>query len=198
MKYGVFGATGKMGKEVILASQNYTNAKLEKVLQKNFNESELLDLDFVIDFSSPEGSLSLLKKAGGKNVLIVCGTTGFTNFEFEELKELAKFCKILYSQNFSIGVFKLAKVLKILSTEFADYDAEILEKHHNLKKDSPSGTALLMGKTIADARGVDFDEVKNFNRKSQRKDGEIGFASIRQGAIFGFHEVSFAGKDERI
>lgn len=199
MKYGIFGSSGKMSKCLIECSNNFTNAKFEKIINRNFTLDDIKNLSFIIDFSSPIGSLNLLKKLQNvNNIFVVCGTTGFTKEEFLEYKELSKNVKVLYSANFSLGVEKICKAVKMLAECFKEYDVEILEKHHKLKKDAPSGTALKLGTIVADAKKLDFNTVKSFDRNHKREENEIGFACIRQGSIFGFHEVSFASSDERV
>ena len=198
MKFGIFGTTGKMGKALISCLGSFKNAECNTFLDRGSTKEQIKDLDFIVDFSSPQGSINLLKMAGGLNTLVVCGTTGFTESEFNEFKDLSLNAKVLYSSNFSLGVKKVADILKILALTLKDYDVEIIEKHHNLKKDAPSGTALSLGRVVAEAKGLNFEKVKSLDRNHKREKDEIGFASIRQGSIFGFHEVSFASSDERI
>lgn len=212
LKYGIYGANGKMGEILIKVSEEFSQvARLEKLfvsakfLHNNpndkytlFSNEEAKNLDFIIDFSSPEASLSLAKKLSGTGILIICGTTGFSAQEFSELKKISENVKILYSANFSLGVNKFFNAVKNLAAVLKDYEVEILEKHHSKKKDSPSGTALEIGKIIAKERGVEFEEVKSIDRNHLRKEGEIGVASIRQGKISGYHEVSFANENDRI
>jgi 4-hydroxy-tetrahydrodipicolinate reductase len=198
LKYGIFGFKGKMGVALQNVAKEFKDAKLEVLLERDFAQDDVKKLDFIIDFSSPAGSLNLLKKLQGQNLLIVCGTTGFTEAEFNEYKNLARVVKVLYSANFSFGIMEIKKVLSSLAKSFSSYDVEIFEKHHRLKKDAPSGTALMLGAEVAKVKGQNFQEVKSVERNKLRKEGEIGFACLRQGSVFGFHEVSFANEDERI
>lgn len=208
LKYGVFGANGKMGQAVIKNSQ-YFKAELVKEFVSSKDKAtsgracvlspqEAKGLDFIVDFSTPSASLELARLLQGSEVFIICGTTGFLESEMEDLKKMSSGVKILYSANFSMAVNKVFEVIKNLAGAFKDYEVEILEKHHSLKKDAPSGTALTMGKIVADARGENFEKVKSIKRDGLRKQSDIGFACIRQGMLNGFHEVSFANKDERI
>jgi 4-hydroxy-tetrahydrodipicolinate reductase len=198
IRYGIFASKGKMGQALKLASESFKNAEASRFFDRSFTKQQVKGLDFIIDFSSPKGSLSLLKEMQGEKALIICGTTGFSKEEFEEIKKLANGVKVLYSANFSLGIRAIAKVLRELASVLREYDVEILEKHHNLKKDIPSGTALLLGKEVAIGKNQDFETVKAVNRNGGREKDEIGFACMRQGSIFGFHEVSFANNDERI
>lgn len=211
LKYGIFGAGGKMGCKLVEASAKFINdAKLincftgqKELLEKGglfckFSLKLAEELDVVIDFSTPQATLKLATELQNTKVIIVCGTTGFSPKEMEELKKLALGVKILYSPNFSLGVNKFFKAVKILAKMLEGYDVEILEKHHKNKQDAPSGTALELGKIIAIEQGLEFEKVKTIERNHKRAKNEIGFASIRQGLIAGFHEVSFANEDERI
>ena len=198
INYSIFGKNGKMVQALLSCSQEFDNAQFVGLVDRTVSKQDLQNLDFIIDFSSPQGSLNLLKAAQNLNILIVSGTTGFSADEFEEFKKLSNNVKVLYSSNFSLGIFKIAEALKNLSVAFKDYDVEILEKHHNLKKDAPSGTALSLGEVVSHSKGLNFDEVISLDRNHKRKKNEIGYACMRQGSIFGFHEVCFASEDERI
>lgn len=207
LKYGIFGANGKMGKKLQEVSRKFVNdAKPVKFFVSNnpteneslFSFEEAKNLDFIIDFSHPNATINLLKTLKGSPTLVVCGTTGFSETQFQELQNLSKNVKILYSANFSIGVNKVFELIKKISLALQEYEVEILEKHHSQKKDAPSGTAIEMGKIIAESRKLDFEKVKSFDRNHLRNQNEIGFASVRQGKINGFHEVSFVNENEKI
>jgi 4-hydroxy-tetrahydrodipicolinate reductase len=198
IKFGILGVNGKMGQAVLNCANNYDEVNSPQSLKRNFTREDLKGLDFVVDFSSPSGSLTLLEKAKDLSLLVVCGTTGFTQDEFSRFKVLSQNVKVLYSANFSLGIYKITKAIQDLSRALTEYDVEILEKHHRYKKDAPSGTALMLGREVAKARELDFDNVKSVDRNKERKKNEIGFSSIRQGFLNGFHEVCFASSDERI
>lgn len=198
IKYSIFGTSGKMVQALLSVSNKITNAKFISAIGREINSQDLQNLDFIVDFSTPQGSLNLLKATQNLNILVVSGTTGFTKSEFEEFQNLSNNVKVLYSTNFSLGLLKITEALKNLSLALKDYDVEILEKHHNLKKDAPSGTAISLGEVIAEAKGLNFEDIKSMDRNHKRKQDEIGYACMRQGSIFGFHEVCFASEDERI
>jgi 4-hydroxy-tetrahydrodipicolinate reductase len=108
---------------------------------------------------------------------------------------------IVFSPNMSVGVNVTYKLLELAAKLLKDYDAEIFEMHHNRKVDAPSGTAIAMGKAIADARGQNFEEVAVWARQGHtgpRVPGSIGFAALRGGDVVGDHQVTFAGSGERI
>ena len=158
--------------------------------------------DVVIDFSFHEASVEHLKIAAAAKKAMVIGTTGFTAEEMTKIKELARRAKCVLTPNMSVGVnvmFKvLSEVAKILGD---DYDVEIIEAHHNLKKDAPSGTAVKMAQLIAGSLGRDLDSDGVYCRKGligERTKKEIGIQTVRAGDIVGEHTVIFGGMGERL
>jgi len=158
--------------------------------------------DVLIDFTVPKVSLKNLEACGLNGKAIVIGSTGFTPDERALAKELARDIPAVLAPNMSVGVnvcFKvLADIAKILGD---DFDVEIVEAHHKLKKDSPSGTAVRMGEVVAEALGRDYNKVANFHREGicgERTREEIGMQTIRGGDIVGEHTVYFIGMGERI
>ena len=158
--------------------------------------------DVIIDFTHPEISLEHLKKAAAAGKAMVIGTTGFSAAEIEEIKKLAKNTRVVLAPNMSVGVnlmFKVvADIARILSS---GYDVEIVEAHHRLKKDAPSGTAMKLAQVIAEALNRDLDEVGVYKRQGmigQRTDAEIGIQTLRAGDIVGEHTVMFGGIGERL
>ena len=149
--------------------------------------------DVVIDFTNREASLRYLKIAGENKRAIVIGSTGFTSEEMKEVKELAKNTRCVLSPNMSVGVNVLWKVLEECSGILGDdYDVEIIEAHHHLKKDAPSGTAMYMAQIIADKLGRDLEKDAVYTRCGiigERTKREIGIQTIRAGDIVGEHEV---------
>ena len=158
--------------------------------------------DVLIDFTHPEISLEHLKQAAPANKAVVIGTTGFSAAQIEEVKKLAKNSRVVLAPNMSVGVnlmFKVvADIAKILSS---GYDVEIVEAHHRLKKDAPSGTAMKLAQVIAGALERDLEQVGVYERKGmigQRTDAEIGIQTVRAGDIVGEHTVMFGGIGERL
>lgn len=158
--------------------------------------------EVVIDFSSPAATLAHLQIAAQHRRAMVIGTTGFTTQELGELRTLAKSIPCVFSPNMSVGVNLLFKVLAEMARTLGDdYDIEVIEAHHRLKKDAPSGTALKMAEILAKAVNRDLDQVGVYARKGligERKRTEIGIQSIRAGDIVGDHTVMFGGLGERI
>ncbi len=158
--------------------------------------------DVVIDFTSHDVSAGHLRVAAENGRAIVIGSTGFTVEEMKMIGERADDVRCVLAPNMSIGVTVLMKVLADVSRILGDdYDVEIVEAHHNLKKDAPSGTALKMAQVIAESLGRDLDQVGVYSRKGmigERKKPEIGIQTLRAGDIVGDHMVMFGGMGERL
>jgi 4-hydroxy-tetrahydrodipicolinate reductase len=158
--------------------------------------------DVVIDFTNHEASLNYLKIAGEKNRAIVIGSTGFTAVEMKKVKELVKNTRCVLAPNMSVGVNVMLKVVEYCAGILNDdYDVEIVEAHHHLKKDAPSGTAMQMAQVIADKLGRDLEKVGVYTRRGligERTKKEIGIQTIRAGDIVGEHTVIFGGIGERL
>jgi 4-hydroxy-tetrahydrodipicolinate reductase len=158
--------------------------------------------DVVIDFTNHEASLRYLKIAGEKNRAIVIGSTGFTAEEMKTVKDLAKNTRCVLAPNMSVGVNVMLKVLEYCAGILNDdYDVEIIEAHHHLKKDAPSGTAMKMAQVIADKLGRNLEKDAVYTRKGligERTKKEIGIQTIRAGDIVGEHTVIFGGMGERL
>ncbi len=164
---------------------------------------EIMDLgDVIIDFTAPEATLENIRKASPRGVSMVIGTTGITGDNLRELTELAKSIRCVMAPNMSVGVnvmFRIAaEMAKFLGK---DYDMEILEVHHRLKKDAPSGTAMRLAQILADSVDRNLEKVAVYQRKGmigQRNDEEIGIQTWRAGDITGEHTVMFGGIGERL
>ncbi|MEA1935402.1 MAG: 4-hydroxy-tetrahydrodipicolinate reductase [Thermodesulfobacteriota bacterium] len=158
--------------------------------------------DVIIDFTHHSASLIHLGIAAENNTAIVIGSTGFTPDEMERAKELAKRTKCVLAPNMSVGVNVMFKVLEYVAGILGDdFDVEIVEAHHNLKKDAPSGTAVKMARIIATSLGRDLDQIGVYERKGMigaRTKNEIGIQTVRAGDIVGEHTVIFGGIGERL
>lgn len=159
------------------------------------------EADVLIDFTSPKLLTELLKDAEELHMPLVLCSTGYTKEQIEEIKEASAKLAILRSANMSLGVNVLLKLVKaaaeVLGSE--GYDIEIIEKHHRLKLDAPSGTALAIADAINDALPERYEYVYDRSgRREQRPKKEIGISALRGGTIVGEHEIYFAGTDEVI
>lgn len=158
--------------------------------------------EVVVDFSSPQATLEHLRIVAQHRRAMVIGTTGFSPPELDELKELAHQVPCVFSPNMSVGVNLIYKVIGEMAKTLGDeYDIEVIEAHHRLKKDAPSGTALKIAEVLAQAVNRDLNEVGVYARKGligERTKGEIGIQTIRAGDIVGDHTILFGGMGERI
>ena len=225
MKIAIAGATGRMGKMLIEAVLNTPDAQLVGALEHTGSAqvgedagaflgkktgvtitadiaTALSGAEYLIDFTRPEGTmahLAIAQKTGSKMII---GTTGLNAEQLDSLKIASKNLAIVFAPNMSVGVNVTFKLLEVAAKMLSEgYDIEVIEAHHRHKVDAPSGTALRMGEVIAEALGEKLDEVAVFAREGhtgERKQGSIGFATIRGGDIVGDHTVLFAGEGERI
>jgi len=165
-------------------------------------EQALENADVLIDFTWPEvtvGNADICAKLGKA---MVVGTTGLNQEQRDVISKVAGQTPVVFAPNMSVGVNVCFKLLKDMAKTLGDgFDVEIVELHHNKKKDSPSGTAVRMGEIVADALGRDYNEVANYHREGmcgERTKEEIGMQTVRGGDIVGEHTVYFIGMGERI
>lgn len=177
-----------VGKSGVLVADD-----LSKVIDKG---------DVIIDFTHHEAAVANMTLAAKRGKAVVIGTTGFTAAELAEIKKLSAKVPCVLAPNMSVGVNVMFKVLKDVSRILgSDYDVEIVEAHHNLKKDAPSGTAMKMAQVIADELGRNLDKDAVYERKGiigERTKNEIGIQTIRGGDIVGEHTVMFVTSGERL
>lgn len=160
-----------------------------------------VEADVIIDFSSAKAVDKLLDYSAKREIPAVVCTTGLSEEQLAHLEETSKKVAILKSANMSLGINTLLKLLqdaaKVLAK--AGFDMEIVEKHHNLKVDAPSGTALALADSLNEAMDGEYHYVYDRSqRREQRDSKEIGISAVRGGTIVGEHEVIFAGPDEVI
>jgi 4-hydroxy-tetrahydrodipicolinate reductase len=224
LKLAIAGAAGRMGRELakivhstegcVLAGgleapgsphlgADYGELIGEKKLGVTLSADAaavIAGVDGIIDFTVPKATLSLLAHTKGK--IHVIGTTGIDAAGEAEIAEAAKSATIVKTGNFSLGVNMLAALVKRAAAALGqDFDIEVLEMHHRMKIDAPSGTALLLGKAAADGREINLKEHSVRSRDCHtgaRNSGDIGFATLRGGTVVGDHTVIFAGNGERL
>jgi 4-hydroxy-tetrahydrodipicolinate reductase len=176
MKYGLVGASGKLGKEVISV---FTEHKNELVFSFDIQgEWRQSDPEILIDCSLPEAFDKMISFAKSYNVPLIVATTGLTEDNFETLKKFAETNPVVQSFNFSVGIQIILELTKIVKDKLTDWDVDISETHHRFKKDIPSGTA----KMVQDIFG----------------DRKVNTSSHRLGNVPGDHTISFAGLGEVI
>ncbi|MBV9634225.1 MAG: 4-hydroxy-tetrahydrodipicolinate reductase [Methylobacteriaceae bacterium] len=158
--------------------------------------------DGVIDFSVPEASVAHAGLAAQARIVHVIGTTGFSAQDLQAIDAAARHAVIVRSGNMSLGVNLMAALVKRVAHALGpEFDIEIIEMHHRMKVDAPSGTALLLGEAAAAGRGIELASSSVRARDGhtgRRSSGDIGFAALRGGTVVGEHAVIFAGNWERI
>ena len=228
LKLAVSGATGRMGHtilelaaknpqfEIVGALENSTHPSVGKSLSEvlpslgSHVKAKLYPVlpeispkpDVLIDFTQPQGTMGYVKEAQNTGIGIVIGTTGITDAEKKQVEEAAKKIPIVMATNMSLGMNLLFALVKEAAAKLGTaYDVEIIEAHHNLKKDAPSGSALSLGESVAQAWNVDLNKVSTHGREGkpgERVKGTIGFHAVRGGDIVGDHTVLYAGPGERL
>jgi len=158
--------------------------------------------EVLIEFTHPEPSLNHLKEVAAAGKAMVLGTTGFSPAQMAEIHALAARTRLVFAPNMSVGVNLMFKVVADIARVLSDgYDVEIVEAHHRLKKDAPSGTAVKLAQVIAHALHRDLEKVGVYERKGligERTKEEIGVQTVRAGDIVGEHTVLFGGIGERL
>lgn len=156
----------------------------------------------VVDFTSPAATVEFAALAAQARAVHAIGTTGLEAEHLAKIAAAARHAPIIRAGNMSLGVNLLTRLTqKVAAALDADWDIEIVEAHHRMKVDAPSGTALMLGQAAAEGRGVSLDDSKVSGRDGitgARAKGSIGFSAIRGGDIVGEHDVIFAGEGERI
>ena len=215
----VMGAAGRMGSTLVRLIQHASDLTLSAVVEPKTEFLPPLPSDclvgtkledvidkcrgaVIIDFTAPEASMANARLAAQHKNPHVIGTTGISEEDKIELAELAKLNCIMFSPNMSVGVNVLLDIIpKLTAMLGADYDTDIMEIHHNLKKDAPSGTALRLAEAVAEGKGTNLSEVACYHREGiigARPQDEIGMQTLRGGDVVGVHTIYYMGAGERI
>ncbi|NCV51680.1 MAG: 4-hydroxy-tetrahydrodipicolinate reductase [Gammaproteobacteria bacterium] len=180
-----------------LVGQGHRNAPIQSNLDAFASSSPV-----VIDFTTIEATLEHLQWCVTQSVPCVIGTTGFSDAQEAMIAEAGASIPVVYAPNFSVGVNVVFDLLDRASRVFGDsVDIEVIEAHHRHKVDAPSGTALAMGRVVANALDRDLNQVAVYGREGQtgaRPREQIGFATVRAGDVVGDHTVLFAAEGERV
>lgn len=235
MRLAIAGLSGRMGQAVLRVLQDHDTAIAVSGLVRTLLSSPsfypqklatslpsfritdslqeaLLDADGIIDFTTPSTSVKIAAAAAKRGLVHVIGTTGFSSQELEALQTAAQRAVIIRSGNMSLGINLLASLVRQAAQALSkEWDIEIVEMHHRMKVDAPSGTALLLGEAAAEGRGISLEAHKTThsskplaskplasNQVGPRTPGLIGFSSLRGGTVVGDHSVIFAGPGERL
>jgi 4-hydroxy-tetrahydrodipicolinate reductase len=226
MRLVVVGAAGRMGQALIRAVQRTPGVSLAAAVERPDSAAVGHDAglsaglgpigvpitddalpafaaaDGVLDFTHPTATAAFSELAAQARLVHVVGTTGLAEADFARLRAASRHAVIIQSGNMGLGVNVLAVLVRKAAEALGpDYDIEIVEMHHRMKIDAPSGTALLLGEAAAEGRGITLAEHSARARDGHhgvRREGDIGFASLRGGTVAGEHSVVFAGPGERI
>jgi len=226
MKIVVSGAAGRMGKRILALAHEHPKMEITGALEAPQNpvqgkdagenaglgnigvpitsdvEEALKNCDVLVEFSAPGVSVDHIRAAADMGRAIVVGTTGFSSEQRKEIEEKGPLTRCLVAPNMSMGVNLLFSLAGSVSRALgADYDVEIIEAHHKMKKDAPSGTANKLAEVISEALGRNLHDVGVYGRQGivgERKPSEIGVMAVRGGDIVGEHTVMFVTNGERI
>lgn len=199
---GIIGSKGRMGSALVSAIEEAGHSLSGGADQGDDASALAAQSDALIDFSAPAALASNLAAARAASVPILIGTTGLEAAHFASVEDAAAAIPVLQTGNTSLGVNLLSALVEMAASRLGDdWDLEILEMHHRHKVDAPSGTAKLLGEAAAKGRGVNLADVMDSGRHGHtgaRKQGDIGFATLRGGSVAGDHSVILAGEQERI
>ena len=211
----ITGCMGRMGQQLIRSSKADNNFKLVSLTESKIINEKIAGIkpglnnidsfkktNVIIDFTVPKCTLEILKIASKLKKKVVIGTTGFSKKDENLIKKFSKKIPILKAGNMSLGVNLLIYLTEIASKSLGNnFLSKVYEVHHKHKVDYPSGTALMLGKGIADGKGKNFFNLigkKYLNKKSFPYSNKINFNSIRKGEVVGEHEVKFSNGKENI
>jgi 4-hydroxy-tetrahydrodipicolinate reductase len=218
IKVGIAGASGKMGStiatlcaqekdfKITLLTENTGHMALgtEKygcIITDNLKDN-VENIDVFIDFTTSTATLSSLQILKKAKKPVVIGTTGFKEIELNEIKNISFEIPIVLSSNYSIGVNVIQNILKeAIKVIKDDYDIDIVESHHRMKKDAPSGTAITFAKTIMDEKKLDFDKNVIYSRTGRDNDrprDQLGIFAVRGGGVIGEHTIIMASMGDKI
>jgi 4-hydroxy-tetrahydrodipicolinate reductase len=222
----VTGASGRMGRMLVRTVAESGTARLAACLERPGHPwvgqdigaatggadlgvtvtddpvAAFVDARAVLDFTAPAATVEFAALAAQARAVHVIGTTGLAEADLARIAAAARHAVIVRAGNMSLGVNLLVQLTRRVAAALGpDYDIEIVEAHHRMKVDAPSGTALMLGEAAAEGRGARLAEVADRGRDGMtgaRTPGHIGFSAIRGGDIVGEHEVIFAGTGERV
>jgi 4-hydroxy-tetrahydrodipicolinate reductase len=201
-KIGIIGSNGRMGQALVAAISEAGLTHAGGVDQGDDVAALAAASDVIVDFSSPHALEANLAAASAANTPIVIGTTGLEERHHWLIDDAGQDIAVLQTGNTSLGVTMLAALVHEAAARLgADWDIEIVEMHHRMKVDAPSGTAMLLGEAAAKGRHIDLAQSSERGRDGitgARKEGAIGFASLRGGTVAGDHSVILAGNEESI
>jgi 4-hydroxy-tetrahydrodipicolinate reductase len=199
----ITGAKGRMGQALVTCAARFRDLEVTAQLDKGDDLSSLIpQADVVVDFSLHSATPEVVKLCAKNKKAVVIGTTGHSEAEAKAIRDAQSAIPMVWASNFSTGVNTLfwltRKAAEILGPGF---DLEVVEMHHRMKKDAPSGTAKTLAEILAEVRKLQFDQAARHGRTGivgERTSAEIGIHSIRGGDVVGDHTVMFANAGERL
>lgn len=201
-RIGIIGSKGRMGQALQQAIAEAGHDFVSGVDVGGKPDVAAQQADVLVDFSAPDALAGNLQAACEAGIPILIGTTGLTADHHAAIDAAAQHIPVLQTGNTSLGVTMLAHLVREAASRLGpDWDIEIVEMHHRMKVDAPSGTALLLGEAAAAGRGIELanhTESGRHGHTGTRKQGAIGFAALRGGTVAGDHSVILAGEEERI
>lgn len=212
MKVIVHGCGGRMGRMLIELIDSDGEAELVAGIDPGVAGTEHsfpvfsslakcnLEADVVIDFSGAEALPGLINAMDGKQMALVVATTGFDETVMQRLKALSEKMPVFQAANMSLGINLMKKLVAQAASALGErFDIELIEKHHRMKKDAPSGTAFTLADAVNKARGGQLEYTHGREETAKRREqNELGIHAVRGGTIVGEHEMIFAGTDEVI
>jgi len=203
MKIAIVGAAGRMGRMLSALAEGAGFEVVARVdVAEGFDRDWPADTEGVIDFSHHSAVPGAVARAVAARIPYVLGTTGLSAEEQAAVDSASASIPVVQSGNYSLGVNLMLELVKRASAALGPgYDIEVVEMHHRHKKDAPSGTALMLARAAAEARGLDLASAAVYGRQGdvgERKDGEIAIHAVRGGSVVGDHTVMFAGDVERV
>lgn len=201
-RIGIIGSEGRMGRALAQAIES-AGCTVSGGIDRGGDAAALAgSSDALLDFSAPAALAANLDAAAAAGIPLLIGTTGLEAAHHAAIDAAARSIPVLQTGNTSLGVTLLAHLVREAASRLGDdWDIEVVEMHHRMKVDAPSGTALLLGQAAAEGRGVDLASHTESGRDGHtgaRARGAIGFAALRGGTVAGDHSVIFAGNEERI
>jgi 4-hydroxy-tetrahydrodipicolinate reductase len=202
LKVVIYGSSGRMGQALVTCVMENPSLELTGTIDAGDPLDAISSSDAVIDFTHADATLPALDKCVELGKIIVIGTTGHSSDVRNKISEAAKKTPVIFSPNYSVGVNTLfwltKKAAEILGP---DYDAEVIEIHHRLKKDAPSGTARRLVEVLDEVRGLDYEKDTRHGRvgmPGERTRSEVGVHAVRGGDVVGDHTVLLAAPGDRL
>lgn len=194
----VAGAAGRMGQAIRAVAQSTKEIVIAGTLDREATAFSLGDYDVIVDFTQADATAEICRMSVAASKPLISGTTGHSAEQFAEMERAAKSIPIVHAANFSVGVNALLSLTRLAAELLGeDFDLEVVETHHRLKKDAPSGTAKRLIDVLRETRALTVAHGRN-EIVGARPATEIGVHAIRGGDVVGEHTVIFAGRGERV